>query len=103
MDAAENTRSTIETMTIEWELYSPYFDDILIIVPRNLNSITITSQYEEVLPYKLKKDTSKWSTVKTVKEEQKDTFEIQKTDNLIHSISKMSSSVINFHKTLLCR
>ena len=55
MDPQENTGPNMETTTIEWELCSPYFEDIIIIVPRDLNSIPITSQYEEILAKQVQK------------------------------------------------
>ena len=48
MDPGEKQRSTQETKTIEWLLCSPHFEDIVVIVHKDLNIIPIMSQYKEI-------------------------------------------------------
>ena len=79
MDPQGNTASNRETTTIEWVLCCLHFQDIIIIVPWDLNSIPITSQYEEIVAKKYTKDTSKQSAAKLNRqkeEDQKNTLEI---------------------------
>ena len=40
---SQNTISTKEKATVEWELCSPQFYDMILIAPKGLNDIPITS------------------------------------------------------------
>ena len=64
MDLHENIRSIKETMTIEWVLCSPHFEDIVIKVPKDLNKTPIVSQYEEILVSWHEKDILKWNATR---------------------------------------
>ena len=55
MDPQENTRSTQETMTIEWVLSFPHFEDTEKLVPKDLNSTPVICQYKEILAKQVRK------------------------------------------------
>ena len=55
MDPQENTRLNMETTTIQWVICSPKFEDIVIIVARDLNRIPIISQYDGIMAKQIHK------------------------------------------------
>ena len=48
MDSQGNPRATQERTTMEWVLCSPHFKDVVLITPKDLNYIPITSHYREI-------------------------------------------------------
>ena len=55
MDSQRKTTSTKEKATVEWVFCSLYFEDIILIRPKGLNDIPITSQYQEISVKQIRK------------------------------------------------
>ena len=48
MDSQKKIISTKEKVTVKWVLCYPQFDDIVLIAPKGLKNIPITSQYQDI-------------------------------------------------------